>query len=234
MSRSKHTRPQEIIAARRVRLPREARGAGDASAARRAGRLLKQLGIAPAEMKTGEETGALPQPRLPRITVERARRNQHHPAGKSDIEQILEFFGERTFYGIKQIQLAQAPVGARRRDGLLFGRLFVPGKIVLYEQPVSPWFLSGKLAARDRKSLLRCGAQVETSDDGLRSIIFWDRDSLREYMLFEVLMHEVGHHLIQHFKGKRQAQVMRTADHERSAELFAQKCRALYRKSFDE
>jgi hypothetical protein len=232
LSRSKHTRPQEIIAARRVRLPREPRGAGDISAARRAGALLKQLGIAAEEFDDAGEDD-IPQPRLPRITVERARRNQHHPAGKNDIEQLLQFFGARAFYGIKEIHLSQAPASAKPGRNLLFGRLFVPGKVVLYEQPVSPWFVPSKLSRHDKKELQQCGAQIETSDDGLRNIISWDENGLRDYMLFEVLMHEVGHHLIQHFKGKRKAQVMRTADHEQAAELFARKCRALYAKALD-
>lgn len=227
MSRSKHTQPQEIIAARRARLPREPRGAGDISAARRSGALLKQLGVA---AEAFEEAGEIDisQPRLPRITVERPRRNQHHPAAKKDIERLLRFFGAHVFYGIKEIHLSQAPASAKSGRNLLFGRLFIPGKIVLYEQPVPPWFVPSKLSAHDKKSLQRCGAQIETSDDGLRSIVTWDECALRDYMLFEVMMHEVGHHLIQHFKGKRQAQVMRTADHERSAEQFARKCRTLY------
>ncbi len=232
MSRSKHTQPQEIIAARRVRLPREPRGAGDISAARRAGALLKQLGIASEEFDDAGDIENAP-PRLPRIIVERARRNQHHPAGKKDIEQLLQFFGARAFYGIKEIHLSQAPASAKPGRNLLFGRLFVPGKIVLYEQPVSPWFVPSNLSAHDRKSLQQCGAQIETSDEGLRNIITWEETGLRDYMLFEVLMHEVGHHLIQHFKGKRRAQVMRTADHERAADMFARKCRALYAKALN-
>jgi hypothetical protein len=38
-------------------------------------------------------------------------------------------------------------------------------------------------------------------------------------------MHEIGHHLIQHHTGKRLARVMRTADHERRADQFAEACR---------
>jgi hypothetical protein len=44
-------------------------------------------------------------------------------------------------------------------------------------------------------------------------------------MLVDGLMHEIGHHLIQHHKGKRLARVMRTADHERRAKQFAEACR---------
>jgi hypothetical protein len=44
-------------------------------------------------------------------------------------------------------------------------------------------------------------------------------------MLFDGLMHEIGHHLIQQHTGKRTARVMRTGDHERRADAFADACR---------
>jgi hypothetical protein len=44
-----------------------------------------------------------------------------------------------------------------------------------------------------------------------------------------VLMHEVGHHLIQQYKGKRRARVARTRDHEAFADGFARRCRRLSR-----
>jgi hypothetical protein len=44
-------------------------------------------------------------------------------------------------------------------------------------------------------------------------------------MLVDGLMHEIGHHLIQHHKGKRLARVMRTAEDERRAKQFAEACR---------
>jgi Zn-dependent peptidase ImmA (M78 family) len=47
-------------------------------------------------------------------------------------------------------------------------------------------------------------------------------------MLFDVLMHEVGHHLIQHHKGKRQARVARTRDHEAFADAFARRWREVW------
>ena len=48
--------------------------------------------------------------------------------------------------------------------------------------------------------------------------------------LFDVLMHEIGHHLIQHYKGKRTVRRARTADHEAFADRFAQRCRLAYRR----
>ena len=44
-------------------------------------------------------------------------------------------------------------------------------------------------------------------------------------MLFDGLMHEIGHHMIQHDTGKRATRAMRTVDHERRADAFAAACR---------
>jgi Zn-dependent peptidase ImmA (M78 family) len=52
-------------------------------------------------------------------------------------------------------------------------------------------------------------------------------------MLFDVLMHEVGHHVIQQYKGKRPARVARTKDHEALAERFAARCRELYATAWE-
>jgi hypothetical protein len=69
---------------------------------------------------------------------------------------------------------------------------------------------------------------VESCDDGGATIVSWPSTTLRAFMLFDVLMHEIGHHLIQHYKGKRPARVARTRDHEAFADAFAQRCRSLH------
>ena len=53
----------------------------------------------------------------------------------------------------------------------------------------------------------------------------WPDETLRDFVLFDGLMHEIGHHLVQHHRGKRSRRVMRTTDHERYAEAFAAACR---------
>jgi hypothetical protein len=42
-------------------------------------------------------------------------------------------------------------------------------------------------------------------------------------MLEEVLLHELGHHVLQYHKGKRLARIARTKDHETFAALFAKR-----------
>jgi hypothetical protein len=137
----------------------------------------------------------------------------------------LRFFGERCTYGLQSIELVrgeEALAGSR----LQFGRLLVPGRIIMYDQPVSPWVLAGRLPAGEEERLRLAGARVE--EEGVQTVVAWSGDSLRDFTLFDVLMHEVGHHLIQQYKGKRPVRVVRTRDHEAFAARFARRCRLIY------
>lgn len=44
--------------------------------------------------------------------------------------------------------------------------------------------------------------------------------ALRDFMRFDVLLHELGHHVLQH-RARKVGSVRRTSDHERFAEMFA-------------
>ncbi len=46
------------------------------------------------------------------------------------------------------------------------------------------------------------------------------------FMIFEVFLHEVGHHILQHNMGKRTERIARTRDHEAFARRFAERYRA--------
>jgi hypothetical protein len=225
MSRTKHTDPPRIRAPRRVRAPYEARGHADRSSHRQFARVLKEAGIAPDAAAVSDRAPG-PAP-LPRVIVKRPRTGWFHPVGRTQILGLLRFFGEECCYGISRIELLQGS-GAPRGDGLLFGTLMVPGRIVLYEQPPPPWRLPGRLSAAEQERLRNAGAVVETIDETNQSIVSWPGDTLRDFMLFDVLMHEFGHHLLQHYKGKRRDRIARTHDHEALADRFAARCRALY------
>lgn len=54
----------------------------------------------------------------------------------------------------------------------------------------------------------------------------WPADTLRGFMLLDVFLHELGHHLAQQYSGKRSARIARTREHESLAERFAARCRA--------
>lgn len=81
----------------------------------------------------------------------------------------------------------------------------------------------------DQEGKLRnAGARVECQPIGAATTISWPGQTLRDFMLFEVLMHEIRHHVIQQYKGKRTVRVVRTRDHEAAADRFAARCRAEY------
>ena len=226
MSRTKHTVPRRIRAAKRVRAPYEPRGYADESSRHLFARALKESGIVPEVFPVaGRDQGPAP---LPRLIVKRPRSGCFHPASKAEILELLRFFGEECIYGLRTIELLQSGRGYRGGE-VLFGTLLVPGRIVLYEQPFSPWLLPGRLSAKEQEKVCRAGASVESIIETTQTIVSWPGDTLRDFMLFDVLMHEIGHHLLQHYKGKRRQRVARTTDHEAVAERFAMRCRLLYR-----
>ncbi len=168
---------------------------------------------------------------LPRLVERRPREGHVHPAVKGDIARVLRFFGEPYLYGLRSIELVQQNVVAG--DNLLMGRLVVPGRIILYDQPPSPWLLPRGLSAKAIDKLYHAGAVVEEGSPGAHTVVSWPGATLRDYMLFDVLMHEIGHHLIQQYTGKRRARVVRTKDHEAFAGHVARQCRLLYESRDD-
>jgi len=156
------------------------------------------------------------------IHVMQARAGFVHPAARRDIEELLEFFGPPATYGLRSVELRHAVDPGGTCGGIPVARLHVPGRVVLYEQPRPPWVLRG-LSARALERLQRAGAVLDVAAAATR--VQWPDQTLRDFVLFDGLMHEIGHHLVQHHRGKRSLRVMRTADHERCAEAFSAACR---------
>ena len=98
----------------------------------------------------------------------------------------------------------------------------MPGRIVLYDQPIPPWRLRGALAPDDAALLARAGAVLTVHQPGPTTVVEWPNNTLRDFMLVEVLLHEIGHHVLQHHKGKRAARIARTGDHEAFAQGFVE------------
>ena len=109
-----------------------------------------------------------------------------HPAGQADVVRVLDFFGLAAAYGLRGIELRQAA-----GTGPAFVALRVPGVVVLFEQPEPPWVLSGRLAGRPRQAGAG-GRPGRGRPAGTR--VDWPGGTLRDFMLFDGLMHEVGHH----------------------------------------
>jgi hypothetical protein len=223
VSRSKHTDPRAIRAERRLGRPRDQRGTGDPSRRNRIGRILKELGI------VGDFDEADRQQRRvrPRIIEPPPNPGFCNPARKDEILQLLEFVGPEAMYGLRRVEYVPAlPFESNVLPPV--GRLIVPGHILLYQQPLPPWRLSGMLSAFDAHQFQRAGAIIATQPDIELTVVDWPGDSLRDFMLLDVLLHEVGHHILQHNKGKRTIRTARTRDHETFARLFVERCRALW------
>jgi hypothetical protein len=146
-----------------------------------------------------------------------------HPACSADIARILSFFGPAAVYGLRGIELRQ-----RSTDdaGPVVAALRVPGLVLLFEQPAPPWVLSGRLTEVATARLQRAGARVASGQAGTR--VEWPGSTLRDFLLFEGLMHEIGHHMMQHSARKQRTRAMRTADHERRADAYAMRARRVW------
>jgi len=137
---------------------------------------------------------------------------------------MLKAVGPVAFYGLRSIELARSPANALISMPV-FGRYCAPGRIILFEQSMSPWRLSGLLKGDVARRLERADAVVTRLTDVGATLVHWPHDTLRRFMLEEVLLHELGHHVLQHHKGKRPVRIARTRDHESFAARFAEKHR---------
>jgi len=156
--------------------------------------------------------------------VRKSRPGFHHPADKQDVLEVLKAVGPVAFYGLRSIEFARSPANGSIST-LVLGRYCLPGRIILFEQPLPPWRLSGLLKGDVVRRLERAHAVVTRLRDVGATLVHWPHDTLRRFMLEEVLLHELGHHELQHHKGKRPVRVARTRDHESFAARFAEKHR---------
>ena len=183
--------------------------------------MLKEMGIA-----YDFQVLDLPKdPVQPRIVVRSPRPGYIHALRKADVLRILDFVGAEATYGLRSIELTQQP-DTTAPSLPSFGQLIVPGRIKVYEQPIPPWRLSGMLPEEEARTMRRAGAQVEIDHEVKATIVHWPKDSLHDFMIFEVFLHEIGHHILQHNMGKRTERIARTRDHEAFARNFAKRCRA--------
>lgn len=157
--------------------------------------------------------------REPRVQAGRPPASFFHPATRADVLGLLRRAGTECTYGLRAVRLTVAPRAGG--EGLLFGRLIVPGVIVLYAQPVPPWTLPGRLPADARDRLLGAGAEISDAGGGTQTVVAWPGDTLRRFMLYDVLLHEIGHHVLQHERRAPAGRIVRTRDHEAFADQFA-------------
>ena len=213
MSRSLHTDPRAIRAVRRILDPRAPRSAGDrhhdCAQAREAGSESKRCTRAP-----------LRPPALPlriRVTEAPARPGFLHPARRLEVLRFMRGIEPQLLYGMREVALMQAreTAGAAHQ---VFARYLPLGRVELYEQPVSPWIVRGQLPAAQVRRLRRAGAAVRVDAALGTTRIDWRGAALRRFFLCDVLVHELGHHRLQHEKGRGTERVARTRDQEACAD----------------
>lgn len=239
MARSFHTDPLRIRAERRTRDPWTKRGAQDERRARAARRAMVALGHVPVDEPPepepdeppAEDEGPAatrrdwPPPPSPRVDVQAPRPGHLHPATAAEVRERLAALGPRFFYGLSRVELAQGPPGR-----LVFGRFQPVGQVRLFDVPAPPWRLPG-LSVEDGLRLLRAGARVDLPDPERPEVVVdWPGTTLRDLYLDEVLLHELGHHALQHHRGKRTPPRARTRDHEAFAERFVLAAREALRR----
>ena len=213
MSRSLHTDPRAIRAVRRILDPRAPRSAGDWHNESARG---KEVG---SESERSTATPSVPRvlPLRIRVTEARARPGFLHPARRLEVLRFLRGIDPQLLYGMREVALMQAlePAGAARQ---VFARYLPLGRVELYEQPVSPWIVRGQLPPAQVRRLSRAGATVRANAVLGTTRIGWSGTALRRFFLHDVLLHELGHHRLQHEKGRGIGRVARTRDHEACAD----------------
>jgi hypothetical protein len=216
MARSLHTDPRAIRAVRRLLDPRAPRFD--------TGRRAKPGGEALDRSSPGlppVEAGPTVPVRV-RVTEAPARPGWLHAANRRDVLRFLRRLDPDLLYGVRRIALVQGRAQAGRA-GMIFARFASPGRIELFEQPIPPWFLRGRLPPAEVRRLVDAGAAVRADDALGTTRIDWSPAALRSFLLRDVLLHELGHHRLQHEKGKRPARIARTSDHEAYAARIARR-----------
>lgn len=198
MSRSLHTQKLSIRALRRLARPYSRRRE---EAALLSGSVRSKLAV------------------IPRLLIKRQKPlpGMRHLLTSDEIAAFLDWSGPLFRYGLKRICLRQEH--ALRPEGMVFAEYLLSGEIHLYAVPGSPWRLPFLLQEKDRVAFARYGAQCEFDIEREQTNVHWAEEGLKRFALCEVLVHEIGHHLLQYHKGKRKVQVCRVRDHELRANL---------------
>jgi hypothetical protein len=205
MSRSLHTQKLSLRAARRQARPYSTRRA---EAAYLTGR-------------TDDEVASDGSSKRLRIQAQKPLPGTLHPLRVRDIRELLTTLGPAASYGLRSMRLRQECVFL---DGnLVFAEYVVPGDIVLYAVPKSPWRLPCIPSPEDRAAFARHGACVRVDTSRRQTTVEWTFSGLRAFYLAEVLAHELGHHRLQYHKGKRAALICRRRDHEQRAILHSRR-----------
>lgn len=147
------------------------------------------------------------------------------PLHPQEIRAFLHCLGPSAVYGLRVIRLRQECL--LNSSGIVFAEYVVPDEIHLYAVPASPWQFRFVPSRSDCEAFTRHGASVHIDKSRGQTTVYWTPNGLKSYLLYEVLAHEIGHHVLQHNTGKRQAQIRRRYDHEACADLYSRRIRKL-------
>jgi hypothetical protein len=208
VSRSVHTDPLDIRAARRLLDPYAARGA-----------VYPRCRRCLAPRSEEDRCDVLPSDRAesaPRIVWHAPGNGYLHPAGPADIRRFLQQLPPRCHYKLRSVELWPAPPRHSHRV-LPLGRMLLPGRVILYAQPYPTWMLGGQLPDGEQARLRQAGATVRVDQHSSLTVVTWPAHSLRDFMLTDVLLHELAHHVLQVRRAEPAVPVARTSDHEAAA-----------------
>lgn len=205
MSRSLHTQQIDARAARRIADPYRTR-AEDAGLLCGRGAVMR---FCP------------PPSKGVRVSASKAVPGALQPLTAADVRLSLTALGPAPVYRLRAVRIRSET--CLRADGMTFGEYSAPGDIHLFSVPQSPWRLPFLLLAEDIALFTRYGARIREDHAAGRTVVAWERSGLRAFYLFEVLTHELGHHMLQSARGGKRATVCRCADNERRAEIYVRR-----------
>ena len=146
------------------------------------------------------------------------------PWGTQDLLAVLTRVPQAFLAGVRGIYCMGGTAAQRRRQDLTFG-MYTGSRIYLFPVP-DDRFRSGWVAAANSaglEKLRRLGAEVVAVDRRGARVVF-DEQSFRRFYLYDVLLHELGHHVDQSGTGRAA---------ERFAEWFADFQHVELRRSTD-
>jgi hypothetical protein len=209
MTRSVHNDPIDIRAARRLTNPYDRRSLGDCRVSQRRTR---RTGLNRTVLRNGAP-GSARSGVTTRIIYHAPGDGYAHPAGRADVRRFLDQLPARYRYKLHAVELRPVPPDGSPNARLL-GRLLQDGRIILYAQPHSPWVLGGLLTDQEQARLSQAGAEVSMDRRSCLTIVTWPVDRLRDFMLQDVLLHELAHHVLQVRRGTQAIPTTRASDHE--------------------
>ncbi len=157
----------------------------------------------------------------PRITTHKPLPDLVLPLCPSDVRRFFAILGPASLYGLRRVRLRQQCLFTPQ--GVTFAEYTLGGAIDIYAVPPSPWRLAFVPCDSDLRAFTRHAARLDVETTARRTTVWWEPDGLLAFFLFEVLAHEIGHHVLQRDRGRQSTPACRRADHEACADTYARR-----------